>query len=1577
MLKLFLELQQGSHLRHMFSYFLGGRKRIYDITTSYKKEYEVACSFENAGLAIVLQFPRKQTLTVGVWADSSRSKLYHFSEASELSVAEVLVGKFNDVCRMVHCCRGLGCTFCCRVDPVNSELADKELDLASLADYMSRYPGWLPIHYLLAVGFPFLCNFKGFPTIDHASLIERLFRVNVDVEKSKKRNVTKNEPDPFPRCFFDNFPEYVSIQDPETRQTLFHDLSNLQQLPALLNHAIDSHILQSRNCQNESPLQFYLINQDNVSPIVQLISHGAEVNDHTIVDKIPLHIAVEKCHVEFVKALLVFGADVDEAFVADCAVRHNPPSDRMRKVLDCLKLYCSQTIQVEESTGAVTLSAEPYADIHEHVRGKWIDRYLVSLEKQDIEFNNLIAFDGGGMAGVVLVQTLLVIQEHCGCDWFRCFDWVAGTSFGAVLAILLCQGYSLRSIQRLVFRLKDEIFLFKDAEIAGDALKQTLIRELGNESMASINEPRLVITTCDASARPAKLKLFRNYRPPISEHECELLGYEHPNELSLWKAAVCSTAVPGKFAPIDQKFVDGGLISNNPTQDLLTEFFRMKSIVTARHSHHKENIGCVVSVGAGISPRQISCAPRFNAALSLTGIIANLGQLVSLFELLRSQVTTTDDYVLDRCRACMYIFVENRKAPGTYVNQFIRSISWINFAENRNQGYLATGVYAGIIGITDTSLEPRESPFSRLLASDRRVNVNIRVHKAPISCVEWNTHFGYLCTSDDAGFVFLWKQVENGRWTGQLLCSTDNKVVQIRWNSSGQLGVLVTVEGFALVYSVTGEHRWTTSNPNLSVVSAAFIPTTNAEKQQLLLACSSGCFIVVDCNHFTTELIDFNFLGPICFMDYSASCVNENAARVAIATRTKALLFLRNIEMRKGIIHRGVGTVTEMRWSPDGYLLAVISISAQSSSSYLQIYRCDGAKCFERSVNAVRFHNGFTAIAWGYVNECLFFAQGRRLFTLRLMKHLPSLQMLASKQVTELCNHSSEVLHSTNLPEPAKRIAEESAHCVVQCLYPKENSLLQFVCRPVARRFYGTMVPFGPIRLPIGWELLMEHAGGQIPLLRAYRLGRFRPEYLIWLTDYSMRRTYLSHLLFGAGRARGSFPYCMARRRRRRNLARYKHFKIQKVALLSANFWCTHFSVKGLQPSALPKRLADINYSPNIFHAQPRQLTVKLVSPDYSAQQPDHKSYINSEAETCLEEKVCDALMAQLENVKRILNECFSAFRIQQNGDQTSEVFQPQESNRFVVDEHGSGLRETMQLECSTEGPEVSGATWWEKQLEDIAYIDEDDEANSSSPTVEKKSLHAVSHSSERPSSCPCATDTEFSGDLNCPGPVTRYLLQTEKLVNDFQKTLSFCHSNYSSQSAQSSSSTQLSEVTKSSVSANRNASAKLLPLCRLVRCWKQEIRQLKNVDTGAESFRRLGLTELYLINSQVDVAARFLECVDTHLCRYCQLCQGGMSDTECGNVLVLNNTHPLWNRELEVFQLDFGGRVTLQSAKNFQINYNDKQAGRIVQLSLLFLHVLIAIFLFRFFSSVGSVAHPMCWISKRLSPLSKLSLWH
>lgn len=50
-------------------------------------------------------------------------------------------------------------------------------------------------------------------------------------------------------------------------------------------------------------------------------------------------------------------------------------------------------------------------------------------------------------------------------------------------------------------------------------------------------------------------------------------------------------------------------------------------------------------------------------------------------------------------------------------------------------------------------------------------------------------------------------------------------------------------------------------------------------------------------------------------------------------------------------------------------------------------------------------------------------------------------------------------------------------------------------------------------------------------------------------------------------------------------------------------------------------------------------------------------------------------------------------------------------------------------------------------------------------------------------------------------------------------------------------------------------------------------------------------------------------------------------------NRLVLHNKPPIWNENSQVYQLDFGGRVTQESAKNFQVEYCGKQVmqfGRI-----------------------------------------------
>ncbi|XP_047526052.1 tubby-related protein 4 isoform X2 [Pieris napi] len=56
-------------------------------------------------------------------------------------------------------------------------------------------------------------------------------------------------------------------------------------------------------------------------------------------------------------------------------------------------------------------------------------------------------------------------------------------------------------------------------------------------------------------------------------------------------------------------------------------------------------------------------------------------------------------------------------------------------------------------------------------------------------------------------------------------------------------------------------------------------------------------------------------------------------------------------------------------------------------------------------------------------------------------------------------------------------------------------------------------------------------------------------------------------------------------------------------------------------------------------------------------------------------------------------------------------------------------------------------------------------------------------------------------------------------------------------------------------------------------------------------------------------------------------------NDRSARRQLVMHNKAPMWNENSQVYQLDFGGRVTQESAKNFQIEYHGKQVmqfGRI-----------------------------------------------
>ena len=120
---------------------------------------------------------------------------------------------------------------------------------------------------------------------------------------------------------------------------------------------------------------------------------------------------------------------------------------------------------------------------------------------------------------------------------------------------------------------------------------------------------RMVITATMADRSPPDLHLFRNYTAPQ-----DMLGvaeYEHPEldkspsrnlDMLVWRAARASGAAPSFFRP-EGSYVDGGIISNNPAIDLLTEIAEYN--IAQRATAHEDDIvepTVLLSLGTGVPP---------------------------------------------------------------------------------------------------------------------------------------------------------------------------------------------------------------------------------------------------------------------------------------------------------------------------------------------------------------------------------------------------------------------------------------------------------------------------------------------------------------------------------------------------------------------------------------------------------------------------------------------------------------------------------------------------------------------------------------------------------------------------------------------------------------------------------------------------------------------------------------------------------------------------------------------------------------------------------------------------------------
>ncbi|XP_033824535.1 calcium-independent phospholipase A2-gamma-like isoform X1 [Periophthalmus magnuspinnatus] len=218
----------------------------------------------------------------------------------------------------------------------------------------------------------------------------------------------------------------------------------------------------------------------------------------------------------------------------------------------------------------------------------------------------ILSIDGGGLRGLVALQTLFKLEALTGKPIHKLFDYICGVSTGAVLGFLLgIFQIPLSECDDLYRKLGTDIFkqnvivgtvkmgwshAFYDSEAWENLLKEKMGSNILVETARNPQCPKVAaVSTIVNRGTPLKAYVFRNYNllPGVRSHY--LGGCHH----RLWQAIRATSAAPGYF----QEFTlgqdlhqDGGLLINNPTALAVHE---------SKCLWPDTPLECVVSLGTG------------------------------------------------------------------------------------------------------------------------------------------------------------------------------------------------------------------------------------------------------------------------------------------------------------------------------------------------------------------------------------------------------------------------------------------------------------------------------------------------------------------------------------------------------------------------------------------------------------------------------------------------------------------------------------------------------------------------------------------------------------------------------------------------------------------------------------------------------------------------------------------------------------------------------------------------------------------------------------------------------------------
>ena len=379
------------------------------------------------------------------------------------------------------------------------------------------------------------------------------------------------------------------------------------------------------------------VREQHVDGCCVFLQAGADPDiRHGKTGRTAVHYAAEHGNATIVKVLIAFGAKIDIKDNEGRTPLDLAQTSTGRNTKDC--------IEALEKTTRLIAKAE--AELSE-VAAQRNERARLTIPSDSIV---LLSMDGGGCRGLLTCQTLAAIQDRmkqlqpdCG-PLHTYVDYIAGTSAGALIGLCVTSGMGLGGTRATIFKVAEDVFKHPPtfpSHVVDKATKQTF----GSEKvLTEIKSPRLIVTTVLADQNPPVLHLVCNYGEARN-------GQKPPHEWKVWEVGRATSAAPIYFTPHEEKFVDGGVMANNPTIDAMVEIFSQ-----AEREGVKAKLGLVVSIGTGIAPSAkvdnvgILVPNLQNAVKSIPKLIQTFSGLSHLLQLFIAQSTKCDGEEVERAR---------------------------------------------------------------------------------------------------------------------------------------------------------------------------------------------------------------------------------------------------------------------------------------------------------------------------------------------------------------------------------------------------------------------------------------------------------------------------------------------------------------------------------------------------------------------------------------------------------------------------------------------------------------------------------------------------------------------------------------------------------------------------------------------------------------------------------------------------------------------------------------------------------------------------------------------------------------